>query len=246
MKNTKALKKLAILIIAIMAVGMLITPQTYAASNLQSNPTTGSALQVKTAQDWAKLIRAMEQGYYGSGEQIEELNDDLTPKTSNNIDVHFMKNTEYGAIAILSASEYGVGKVTTAKKGDNSGSTTGNRTGIIIDTKVWEATASSSSDPFYLVGTNRGGWGTPAAERYYDKYTTSNESAKRGDVLIECMNWYSSDTFQWPTVSNNCFKRGYNGIFNYTNYSYYNYNNDGANSGDNNCGRGVAVCGEGF
>lgn len=35
----------------------------------------------------------------------ETFNADLTSKESNNIDVHMMRSTEYGAIAILSASK---------------------------------------------------------------------------------------------------------------------------------------------
>ena len=234
MKNTKALKKIVILIIAIMAVGMLITPQTYAASNLQSNPTTGSKLQSKYSQIWMIPIREMEQGYANSGER-EELNSDATSKTSNNIDVHFMKTSEYGAMAILSASEYGKGnKVVTTTKGDNSGSLTGNKTGVIIDTTVWEWTASTAGENFVSgIGTTD--------ERYYDKYTTSARTYyKIGDGLVECANWHSAPSTRWTGNNYRGFLRGKGGLFSYD--GDWNYRN----SDHYFCARGVAVCGEGF
>ncbi len=58
----------------------------------------------------------------------ETLNDNLTSTTSNNIDVHMEKNTEYGAMAILSASNYGnPGRI------NNGETTTGNKSGIVIN-----------------------------------------------------------------------------------------------------------------
>ena len=53
-----------------------------------------------------RAFRTMEQAG-GSMGLAETLNADLTSKESNNMDVHMMRSTEYGAIAILSASGYG-------------------------------------------------------------------------------------------------------------------------------------------
>ena len=58
----------------------------------------------------------------------ETLNDNLTSSsTSNNIDVHMEKNTEYGALAILSASSYG-----NPNKVEDGNTTTGNVTGVVM------------------------------------------------------------------------------------------------------------------
>ena len=71
---------------------------------LQSNGNDGATYNLN---DWMMNVRKMEElgGAMGLGETI---NDNLTSSgASNNIDVHMQKNTEYGALAILSASSYG-------------------------------------------------------------------------------------------------------------------------------------------
>ena len=240
MRNTKALKILVILFAIILIMAMLM-PTAFAASNLQSNPTTGSSLQKKYASEWMIPIRNMEQGYANSGAS-EELNADATSKTSNDIDVHMMKTTEYGAMAILSASEYGIGnKVTTTAQGNNSGSLTGNKTGVIIDTKVWECTASTAGDDFTVSDKK-------INEIYYNKYSVSEESARGGDALIDCMEWHNSAAGKWPQRSNGGILRGNGGLFSFGNYGYggyYYYSPNHAGSGTW-CARGVAVCGAGF
>lgn len=234
MRSTKALKILVILFAIVLIMAMLM-PTAFAASNLQSNPTTGSSLQKKPASTWIGLIRYMEQGYSDAGE-LEELNSNLTSVTSNNIDVHMMKTTEYGAMAILSASEYGKGnKVATTTRGDNSGSTTGNKTGVIIDTTLWEWVAGR---PYSGFSSDIGG----AVEgRYYSEYTRDEASHRVGDALVECKYWHGAQGANWKGDGNSRhgFLRGGGGIFAFS--------TDGYNYSDHNyITRGVAVCGEGF
>lgn len=100
----------------------------------------------------------------------ETLNTDLTPTKSNNIDVHMMRSTEYGAMAILSASGYGNPQTL---QNSSIKTTTGNKTGIYIipnNYDYWEAVAGS----FNSLSINT---------RYWDKYTSSENSAKVGDAL---------------------------------------------------------------
>ena len=91
---------------------------------LQSNGNTGAAYNLS---DWMMNIRKMEElgGAMGLNEKI---NSDLTTDgDSNNIDVHMQKNTEYGALAILSASSYG-----NPSKINDGETTTGNVTGVVM------------------------------------------------------------------------------------------------------------------
>lgn len=72
-------------------------------------------------------VRKMEE-LGGAMGLTETLNDNLTSTTSNNIDVHIERNTEYGAMAILSVSNYG-----NPSKIKNGETTTGNKSGIVIN-----------------------------------------------------------------------------------------------------------------
>lgn len=155
----------------------------------------------------------------------ETIETDLTPSTSNGVDVHFMRATEYGAIAILSASAYG-----NPSNEQAITTTTGNNTGIILDTTKWELTAG------------RGGNIAGANARYYDLYTSSNSSAKPGDALGDettanpgCAGWHLASSSTWIGTING-FVRGKDGIF-----SFANTTNNG-----NNYARAVAVCGTGL
>ena len=172
----------------------------------------------------------------------EILNDDLTPTSSNNIDVHMLKSTEYGAMAILSASGFGYsGKLQDAPVK----STTGNVTGV------------------YITGT-RDEWTAGVCEastvrkdaRYYDLYTINNQtSAKVGDALgldtytnnPGCAGWHGASfsiTQSWINSEKRGFVRGLNGIFFFHAWASY----DGYYEWTTNsyCGRGVAVAGSGL
>ena len=113
-----------LIVVAILLFGILMPNNAYA--TLQSNPATHYKTK-KANITWISEIRKMETTGGAMG-LTEQLNSDLTPKTdSNNIDVHMMKNTEYGAISILSASSYGN---PTTIASSTVKTTTGNKTGI--------------------------------------------------------------------------------------------------------------------
>lgn len=221
MKNMK-------LISTIIIIGIIILTSGNVKAAIQANVNTQYTTS-KVVTDWIKEFRNMEKTNYGMGLN-EKLNTDLTyDGDSNNIDVHMMKSTEYGAIAILSASGYG-----NPSNAQEITSTTGNNTGVMLNTKEFELVA----------GGNKGYSFKEVNERYYDAYHESNNlnSAKIGDALGSansdnpgCAGWHGATESNWFTWGWNYFQRGKGGIFSYS------YQNDSISS----FGRGVAVCGNG-
>lgn len=229
----KRLSKKILIIVSIILLTMIMLIGESKAS-LQANPNTHNK-KSDTIDNWMINIRNMEK----SGESMgldETLNEDLTPSsTSNNIDVHFMRSTEYGAIAILSASGYGNSK--TLQESEIK-TTTGNKTGIYFSGANWEWTS--------------GGYGnipSGANERYYDTYINKdNTSARIGDALGTattpnpgCAGWHKASFATWGGVNNVYFLRGNGGLFSFGNihgdsYYYIKYA----------CGRAAVANGEGL
>ena len=154
----------------------------------------------------------------------------IATSESNGIDVHMMKSTEYGAIAILSASGYGNSQTL---QNSSVKTTTGNKTGVYFNGTDWEYVAGGYQDNMFK-GVNT---------KYYDGYTTSSLSAKVGDALGTktttnpgCTGWHSASNMDWVDGYYFCFFRGYGGLF-----SFSHNNNDLAAYA-----HGVAVVGAGF
>ena len=131
-----------------------------------------------------------------------------------------IKSTEYGAIAILSASGYG-----NPSKASNITTTTGNNTGMILSTSAWEWVAGCLNASFGAINPI-----------YYDSYGGDSSSAKVGDALATCARWHGASYSTWVNGYNPFFLRGDGGIFS---FSYLGSNNSYA------C-RGVLVCGAGL
>ena len=161
--------KLKLILLVVVLAVMVLLPVGNVNASLQANPNTHNK-KVDGPTNWMSNIRSMEK----SGEAMglsETLNSDLTASSdSNGIYVHMMKSTEYGAIAILSASGYG-----NPQKLQNSTekTTTGNKTGVYFSGANWEWVAGG------LQGSIFGG----VNSKYYDSYTGAQESAKVGDAL---------------------------------------------------------------
>ena len=145
---------------------------------LQSNGNTPATYNVD---NWMLNIRKMEE--LGGAMGLEEtINSDLTSTTPNGIDVHMQKNTEYGAMAILSASSYG-----NPDKIENGETTTGNVTGVVMNlNKEWVAAGTLSSSNVYR----------NAVGRYKNVYNYSYV-AKNGDAIEETKGWHGSETSTW-------------------------------------------------
>ena len=221
--------KVKLLALAIMLVTMTVMPIGQVKAALQANPNT-QYTKKDSATNWISSFRQMEAAGGAMGLN-ETLNTDLTSSSgSNGIDVHMMRTTEYGAIAILSASGYG------NPSNDNAiTSTTGNETGIMLNTtKDWEWTAGGLKEKIFS-GVN---------SRYYDSYGIDKSTAKIGDGLGDrntvnpgTAMWHNTNEAGWVENNSLCyFRRGYGGIFAFrrdgASFEYY--------------ARGVAVCGTGF
>ena len=218
--------KLKLILLVVVLAAMVLLPVGNVKASLQANLNT-QYTKSDVLKSWMVNIRYMEK----SGEAMglsETFNPDYTSTSSNGIDVHMMKSTEYGAIAILSASGYG-----NPKKLQESTikTTTGNKTGVYFSGANYEWVAG-------------GGAGNPVSgmnARYYDKYGKDRSTAKAGDALGNynsanpgCVGWHSASNSDWAGSS--CFRRGYGGLFSFS--DYYSYNSSLA--------RGVAVCGAGL
>ena len=222
MKKTK----LILLTLIIMLATILINTMEVQAT-LQANPNTHYK-KADTPAKWMTNFRKMEETGGAMG-LSETLNADLTSSSgSNNIDVHMMRTTEYGAIAILSASGYGNSKTL---QNSTIKTTTGNKTGVYLSGGNWEYNAGGLEDRIFS-GVNK---------KYYDTYTGARNSARVGDALGErtnngCQGWHSaSDSFWWVDVRYPYFVCDNGGVFSFSCYN-----------GDAYGGRGVAVCGEGL
>ena len=226
MKEKTKQKMLAFILVLAFAILM---PFSNVKASLQANLNT-QYTKSDALTSWMVNIRNMEK----SGEAMglsETYNPDYTSTSSNGIDVHMMKSTEYGAIAILSASGYG-----NPKKLQESTikTTTGNKTGVYFSGANWEWVAN-------------GGAGNPVSgmnTRYYDKYGGDISTAKVGDALGNynsanpgCAGWHVASGSDW--AGSFYFKRGSGGLFSFS-------LDDSSNSFRSGFGRGVAVCGAGL
>ena len=219
--------KLKLLSAIIMLTAMTVMPVGRVKAALQANPNT-QYTKAAGATSWMTWFRQMEEPGGAMGLN-ETLKDDLTSESSNGIDVHMMRTTEYGAIAILSASGYGNPSNDRAIT-----STTGNETGVMVNTNQWEWNAGGLQGSIFS-GVN---------SRYFDTYTGERESARVGDALGSSTTtnqgtagWHSASGSSWVNGSYPYFVRGgRGGIFSFSygndSYSYY--------------ARGVVVCGAGL
>ena len=174
------LNKKMILTSIVVLLMLLCTSTVHAA--IQSS---GGVPAKNSAETWITSVRQMESVGGGFG-LSETINSDLTSSSgSNNIDVHMEKNTEYGAMAILSASSYGnPNKITNGK------TTTGNETGIVINFKnqnnqyFEEWTASTFSHTGFI------GYKKSKYRNYY-----INATAKIGDATLETNKWHGGNNY---------------------------------------------------
>ena len=227
-EKTKLQTKLTALAVTLFAAAVLPTGHVKAA--LQSNPNT----QYKTNYNpttWMTQIRQIETS--GNAMGLSETLDTtslIATSESNGIDVHMMKSTEYGAIAILSASGYGNPQTL---QSSSVKTTTGNKTGIYFSGSNWEWVAGGLEGSIFS-GVN---------SRYFDTYSGYQASARIGDALGSasttnpgCAGWHSASGSYWVSSSYPYFVRGSGGLFSFSNYS----------ASSSSYARGVAVVGAGL
>ena len=173
-KNKKVF--LTILFLMVMLMAMLTCNNSYAV--LQVN---GGEPTTQTLANWMTNFRKME-GLGGTLGLEETLNTNLTGTTSNNLDCHMIKNTEYGALTILSASSYG-----NPYRIEDGDTTTGNKTGAYMKINGERvAAACSDLDPSTWKNAN---------PRYKNIYTTSYQR-KIGDS-VDIGSWHGGNNLSW-------------------------------------------------
>ena len=141
------------------------------------------------------------------------------------------KNTEYGAMAILSASAYG-----NQKKIADGETTTGNKSGIYIALNKEQVSAGLND----LSSTNF----KNALGKYKNIYTATYV-AKVGDAITETNGWHGSGASRWINNSNTGVIRAYSGSL----FSYFAGAGDTSGIALNNrvySSRAVIVVGNGF
>lgn len=256
MKINKLFKNITIT--SVLFGAMVLNGTTSSKAVLQSNGNTGATYNLN---DWMVNVRKMEE-LGGAMGLSETLNSNLTASSdSNNIDVHMQKNTEYGALAILSASSYG-----NPNKINDGETTTGNVTGAVMKlNSEWVAAGNLSKVTNYknavaryknIVGKPTSYSGTPINAEYI---------ARNGDAIAETKGWHGSDSSTWISYSKHAafsqdgtvytgLLRSYSGsIFSYYGYGGYwgPYAENFDNSGDasyvkGHTTRAVIVQGEGI
>ncbi|MCI8616789.1 MAG: hypothetical protein HFJ60_00755 [Clostridia bacterium] len=223
----KVKKKILLSIIGISTICLILNPIKSKAA-LQAN---GNGNSTATVNDWLINIRKIE-AIGGTLGLAAGINGNLTDSgETNNIDVHMQKNTEYGAMAILSASAYG-----NQKKIADGETTTGNKSGIYIAlNKEWVSAGLND-----LSSTNF----KNALGKYKNIYTATYV-AKVGDAITETNGWHGSGASRWINNSNTGVIRAYSGSL----FSYFAGAGDTSGIALNNrvySSRAVIVVGNGF
>lgn len=228
----KIKEKLSIMGVSIILIGTIVSPIKSNAA-LQANGTTGTKANFD---NWLLNIRKMEEtgGTLGLLDTINTTNLTSSAEQKNNIDIHMQKNTEYGAMAILSASAYG-----NQKKINAGETTTGNKTGVYMYlNNEWVAAGELSASTRFK----------NANEKYKNKYTLEYV-AKKGDAIKETEGWHGSQDLTWLNADRSGVLRSHAGsIFSYYGYSYsgnfgYGY---AANYENEWYSRAVIVVGNGY
>ena len=194
----KVKKKILLSIIGISTICLILNPIKSKAA-LQAN---GNGNSTATINDWLINIRKIE-AIGGTLGLAAGINGNLTDSgETNNIDVHMQKNTEYGAMAILSASAYG-----NQKKIADGETTTGNKSGIYIFLNIEWVVAGINN--FNVVNFKN-------AEGKYKNIYTNTYVAKIGDAITETRGWHGSNYSDWNIMDSVGILRAYqNGIFAY-------------------------------
>lgn len=222
-------KKLILTMVFIIMLIALTT--TTVQANYQSVYKTYNYNKYKTEKPdrWITNIRNMEADGQVMG--LTETKDDTTLMStsgSNNIDVHMTKNTEWGAMVILSAStEYG-------KQGEGEDRYVNTNTAEPKTTtgNVYGVYPTFGNE--WVAGGNINFLGTKMDSRYIDRY--SGDNSLPGDALLR---WHNNSSGSYLDVRDNTYGywRGYyTGIFYFASFSY----------GYNGCSRACVVSGTGF
>ncbi len=191
--------KITIILEVMIAILMLIPITSNAA--LQAN---GKSTKTDTLPNWLLNIRKMEAGggTLGLTDTINETDLTSSADISNNLDIHMELNTEYGAMAILSASAYGK-----QDKIADGQTTTGNKSGVYMNLNGEWVSAGVITYCSQYVNANA---------KYKNQYNLTY-TAKVGDAITETSGWHQSTASAWLVCNEaSGLLRAYSGsIFSY-------------------------------
>lgn len=198
-------------------------------ANVQSRP-DNTRLTNKSAGQFFTLIRKMEttDGPMGLSATIDDSGNETS--SSNNIDAHMIKNTEWGAAVMLMDSAYGL-KISGSS---STATTTGNASGVYQMFSGYEYVAG-----IYSTSTSTTSeWSTikNAPAKYWNDYQSGNSIT--GDATKETPKWGGGSQAYFVSANLPVFSRGDSGAFFYNNYYGYAYSYIGS--------RAVVVCGAGL
>lgn len=221
-----------IILVLLLAFILFIINPIISNAALQAN---GASIKKDNIANWLINVRRMESagGTLGLSDTINSTTLVSNSNESNNLDIHMQKNTEYGAMAILSASAYG-----NPNKINSGETTTGNKSGVHIYLNQhgdgeWVSAGSTQNAIFQNI-----------KGKYVNEYTTSYV-AKRGDAINETYGWHANMGDSWWSWiidnKNSHLVRGnyHNSIFSYDSGVYGAYT-------ANYASRAVIVVGNGF
>lgn len=215
---------------------MLLMPIKTHAAALQAN---GSGSSTKKWEEWISGIRKMESqggtlGLTGSSSLAQELENGKV-KDSNNLDIHMQKNTEYGAMVLLSASSYGKPTPVHITTDGSLSTTTGNKSGVYMSLNKEMVSASDGNIENKV-------WKS-AQLKYKNLYTGNySTSAKSGDAIL---NWHGNTQSTWGmgTSGSIVIRKYSDSVFSY--FFRSNYHESNIETGTH-ASRAVVVVGEGF
>ncbi len=195
-------KKILIITFTII-VSMLLMPNKSKAG-LQANK-GGTSLVNATADQFFTGIRKMET-QYGTLGKSANLDSKALDTTENGIDAHMALNTEWGTVALLTDSIFGVG---TSISGTSNATSTGNESGVynLADGKYEDVAVI-----MYGGGTTGYSKTIYSSDRRYSNSYQNNTTRKPGDAL-GCRKWLGTNAITWPSSNIHIFARGYGGLF---------------------------------
>lgn len=179
--------KISIMVIISLAIIFLLSSKSQAnyQSIYQSRP---SNYKLVSQSKWINSIRNMENDGQVMG--LKETIDDeslLSTSGSNNIDVHMTKNTEYGAMVLLSASaEYGKQGEGTARyviHGEGLTTTTGNVYGVYMDDLTVNGKSEAVAASEDIAGSYS--YNLSISPRYVNRYSTREKTNIDGDAMLK-------------------------------------------------------------
>lgn len=243
-KKTIAIFLVAILLIFYLTINSHANVQSVSNGNVRG-------LVDKTSSQFFALIRQMESstGPMGLNAEIDSSTGAETSQ-SNGIDVHMIKNTEWGAVTLLMDSDFGAKAAGTGTSlAEDVRSTTGNATGVYEMYSGWEFVAgvyenmSSQTYTANLFNAIHDGDNLKPS-KYVNAYSnptdvyTDYSGQKPGDATGETARWKSASIALFVASVYPVFLRGNSGTFDFAWNSGYYASSYGS--------RGAVVCGLGF